>query len=86
MSEEIIALGEEPSRRAQAAPDGPAVSCRKTTLTRGQLEASSNRIACALECLGIKLGDLFTIALPNGVAAQQARCSGHACVTTASPE
>ncbi|MCK1338575.1 AMP-binding protein [Bradyrhizobium sp. 38] len=68
MGEELISLGEKLSRRAQATPDAPAVSCDETTLTCSQLEASANRIARALEGLGVKLGDLVTIGLPNGVS------------------
>ncbi|WFU71255.1 AMP-binding protein [Bradyrhizobium sp. CB2312] len=67
MAEAIIPLGEKLSRRAQATPDAPAVSCGEITLTWGQLEARANRIARALEELGVKLGDLVTIGLPNGV-------------------
>ncbi|PDT64246.1 acid--CoA ligase [Bradyrhizobium ottawaense] len=67
MVEDIIPLGEKLSRRAQATPNAPAVSCGETTLTCGQLEARANRIARALERLGVKLGDLVTIGLPNGV-------------------
>lgn len=67
MAEDMIPLGEKLSRRAQATPDGPAVSCGETTLTWGQLDVRTNRIARALEGLGVKLGDLVTIGLPNGV-------------------
>ncbi|MDH2348839.1 class I adenylate-forming enzyme family protein [Bradyrhizobium sp. SSUT77] len=63
----MISLGEKLSRRAQAAPDASAVSCGDVTLTSGQLEARTNRMARALEALGVKLGDLVTIGLPNGV-------------------
>ncbi|WP_314963827.1 AMP-binding protein [Bradyrhizobium cosmicum] len=67
MAEEIIPLGEKLARRAEATPDAPAVTCGEMTLTCGQLEARSNRIARALEGLGVKRGDLVTIGLPNGV-------------------
>ncbi|WP_314963588.1 AMP-binding protein [Bradyrhizobium cosmicum] len=67
MSENMISLSEKLSRRARAAPYGRALSCGETTLTWGQLEARTNRIARALEGLGVKLGDLVTIGLPNGI-------------------
>ncbi|MCK1518815.1 AMP-binding protein [Bradyrhizobium sp. 17] len=67
MTEEIIALGEKLSLCAQTAPHARAVSCGETTLTFGQLDAQTNRIAYALEGLGVKLGDLVTIGLPNSI-------------------
>ncbi|WP_051448306.1 AMP-binding protein [Bradyrhizobium sp. WSM1417] len=67
MPEDVIPLGERLFRCAQAVPDAPAVTCGETTLTYGQLEARTNRIARALERLGVKVGDLVTIGLPNGI-------------------
>ncbi|MDA9504848.1 acid--CoA ligase [Bradyrhizobium sp. CCBAU 11386] len=67
MPEVMIPLGEKLFRRAQAMPDAPAVTCGETTLTYGQLEARTNRVARALEKLGVKPGDLVTIGLRNGV-------------------
>ncbi|WP_247903837.1 AMP-binding protein [Bradyrhizobium sp. 131] len=64
----MIPLGETLSRRAQAMPNAPAVSCGETTLTWRQLEARTNRIARGLEALGVKLGDLVAIGLPNEVS------------------
>lgn len=67
MTEDMISLGEKLSRRARATPDAPAVSCGEITLTCAQLEKRANRIARALEMLGVKLGDLVAIGLPNGI-------------------
>lgn len=67
MAEGMISLGEKLYRRAQAAPDKPAISCGEVTLTWRQLESRTNRIARALELLGVKHGDLVTIGLPNGI-------------------
>ncbi|WP_407193143.1 AMP-binding protein [Bradyrhizobium sp. STM 3566] len=67
MAEDLISLGEKLYRRAQATPDAPAVSCGEVTLTCRQLEARANRIARALQKLGVRLGDLVTIGLPNSV-------------------
>ncbi|MDR3512817.1 MAG: AMP-binding protein [Caulobacteraceae bacterium] len=67
MSDEMIALGEKLGRRARATPDAPAVSCGELTRSWAAFDASTNRIARGLERLGVKLGDLVTIGLPNGV-------------------
>jgi bile acid-coenzyme A ligase len=64
---EMISLSEKLKRRVRAAPDAPIVSCGETTLTVAQFHARTNRIAHALEGLGVKLGDLVTIGLPNSV-------------------
>jgi bile acid-coenzyme A ligase len=52
---------------ADADPDRPAVTCEDHTVTRGQLDARTNRLARAYEGLGVGAGDLVTIALPNSV-------------------
>jgi bile acid-coenzyme A ligase len=67
MSDEMISLGEKLKRRARAAPDAPIVSCGEETLTVAAFHARTNRIAHALEGLGVKLGDLVTIGLPNSI-------------------
>jgi bile acid-coenzyme A ligase len=67
MSDEMISLGEKLARRARAAPDAPLVSCGEVTRTAGEFHARTNRIAHALEGLGVKQGDLVTIGLPNSV-------------------
>ncbi len=48
-------------------PDAPAVTCDSHTLTRGQLESRSNRLARAYAELGVRQGDYVTIALPNSI-------------------
>ncbi|MCK1268912.1 AMP-binding protein [Bradyrhizobium sp. 49] len=67
MAEELIPLGEKLARQARSTPDAPAVSCGETTLTWRHLEGRANRIARALESLGVRVGDLVTVGLPNGV-------------------
>ena len=67
MADEFISLGEKLARRARAAPDAPIVSCGEVTRTVAEFHARTNRIAHALEGLGVKLGDLVTIGLPNSV-------------------
>ncbi|MFF0458606.1 AMP-binding protein [Nocardia africana] len=64
--DEMIGFGEKLSRLAQTRPEAPAVSCENITITYKQLEQRANRIARALETAGVRLGDLVTIALPNG--------------------
>ncbi|WP_407175670.1 AMP-binding protein [Bradyrhizobium sp. STM 3562] len=66
MAEHMIPLGEKLYRRAKATPNAPAVTCGEETLTCAQLEVRANRIARALQGLGVKLGDLVTIGLANG--------------------
>jgi bile acid-coenzyme A ligase len=67
MSDEMISLGEKLARRAKDAPDAPIVSCGDVTRTAAQFHARTNRIAHALEGLGVGIGDLVTIGLPNSV-------------------
>jgi bile acid-coenzyme A ligase len=51
---------------AERAPDGVAVVHEGGRRTRAQLERRSNRLARAYEKLGVRAGDLVTLALPNG--------------------
>ena len=55
------------SLSAQAAPDEPAVTCEGRTVTRGELDASTNRLARAYADLGVRQGDYVTIVLPNSI-------------------
>lgn len=48
-------------------PAFPAVTCGDDTISRGDLEARSNRLARAYEEIGVRHGDFVTIALPNGI-------------------
>src|SRR5262249_20401127 len=52
---------------ANERPDRPAVSDEHRTVTWKELDKSTNRIARALEKVGVKQGDLVTIGMPNGV-------------------
>ena len=54
-------------RFAQADAARPALTVDGQTLTRGQLERRSNRLARAFEQLGVKQGSFVTIALPNSL-------------------
>ncbi|OBF00213.1 AMP-binding protein [Mycobacterium sp. 852002-10029_SCH5224772] len=55
------------SQLAQLAPDEPAVTCDGVTLTRAELDRSTNRLARAYAERGVAVGDYVTMVLPNSV-------------------
>ncbi len=65
--EDRISLGARLTELAAEHPDKPAVTDEKRTVTWRELDRRTNRIARALESVGVKQGDLVTIGLPNGV-------------------
>jgi bile acid-coenzyme A ligase len=67
MTEPVPPIGTQFSRLADLAPDEPAVTCEGRTLTRGELDASTNRLARAYADLGVRQGDYVTIVLPNSI-------------------
>jgi bile acid-coenzyme A ligase len=67
MSEPIPPIGSQISALAELAPDEPAVTCDGRTLTRGELDRSTNRLARAYAERGVGVGDYVTIVLPNSV-------------------
>ena len=71
-AEETLAIGTQMSRLAAEAPDAPAVTHNRRTLTRGQLESMTNRLARGYAELGVRQGDYVTIALPNSIEWVQA--------------
>ncbi|MGH3677142.1 MAG: AMP-binding protein [Mycobacterium sp.] len=64
---EIAPIGVQVSRLAAVAPDDPAITCAGRTITRGELDASTNRLARAYAELGVGQGDYLTIVLPNSI-------------------
>ncbi|MEI6254065.1 MAG: AMP-binding protein, partial [Mycobacteriaceae bacterium] len=70
--EPIPAIGTQMSRLAAQAPGAPAVSHHGRTVTRGELESVTNRLARAYAALGVRQGDYVTIALPNSIEWVQA--------------
>ncbi|MEM6105295.1 AMP-binding protein [Mycobacterium sp. 050272] len=72
MSEPIPPIGAQVSAQAQLAPDEPALTCDGVTLTRGELDRSTNRLARAYAERGVGVGDYVTILLPNSVEFVQA--------------
>ena len=71
-NEPVPPIGATLSRLAAEDPDRPAVTCDGRTLTRGQLEAVTNRLARAYAELGVAQGDYVTIALANSIEWVQA--------------
>jgi bile acid-coenzyme A ligase len=55
------------SALAAQSPDLPAVTCEDHTLTRAELDSSTNRLARAYAHLGVQQGDYVTISLPNSI-------------------
>jgi len=70
--EQVPPIGTQMSQLAAAAPDVPAVTHNGSTITRGELESVTNRLARAYAELGVKQGDCVTIALPNSIEWVQA--------------
>ena len=64
---EVPAIGTQMSLLAAESPDTPAVSHGGRTVTRGELESLTNRLARAYAGLGVRQGDYVTIALPNSI-------------------
>jgi len=69
---DVPPIGTRISRLAAEAPDTPALTHGSgmgagRTLTRGQLESMTNRLARAYAELGVHQGDYVTIALPNSI-------------------
>ncbi|MDT5016035.1 MAG: bile acid-coenzyme ligase, partial [Mycobacterium sp.] len=60
------------ARLAELAPDEQAVTCEGRTLTRRELDASTNRLARAYAELGVGQGDYVTIVMPNSIEWAQA--------------
>jgi bile acid-coenzyme A ligase len=63
----LVTFSAQLRAHAVAAPDRPAVTCGSDTLTRLQLETTSDRLARDLIARGVERGDMVTIALPNSV-------------------
>jgi bile acid-coenzyme A ligase len=74
MAELTPSIGTQLSRLAALDPDAPAVTCAGRTLTRAELDRSTNRLAHAFaeRGVGVRVGDYITIALPNSIEFLQA--------------
>ncbi|OBI90411.1 AMP-binding protein [Mycobacterium sp. 1245805.9] len=67
MTQPVPPIGTQISQAARLAPDEPAVTCDGRTITRGELDASTNRLARAYAERGVGVGDYVTIVLPNSI-------------------
>jgi bile acid-coenzyme A ligase len=67
MSEPVPPIGTQISALAALAPDEPAVTCDGLTITRAELDRSTNRLARAYADRGVGVGDYVTLVLPNSV-------------------
>ncbi|MGW4242528.1 AMP-binding protein [Nocardia sp. NPDC004722] len=63
---EPIPLGRLLTELAARAPDAPAITDAQGTRTRAELDAAADRLARGYRDLGVRAGDLVTVALPNG--------------------
>ncbi|OBB78150.1 AMP-binding protein [Mycobacterium sp. 852014-52144_SCH5372336] len=72
MPEQTPPISAQVSRLAETEPDAPAITCEGVTLTRGELDASTNRLARAYAELGVREGDYVTVVLPNSIEWVQA--------------
>jgi bile acid-coenzyme A ligase len=68
----VAPIGTQISRLAELAPDEPAVSCDGRTITRAELESSTNRLARAYAERGVATGSYVSILLPNSIEWVQA--------------
>jgi bile acid-coenzyme A ligase len=67
MTSAVPPIGAQFSQLADKSPDEPAVTCEGRTLSRAELDASTNRLARAYADLGVRQGDYVTIVLPNSI-------------------
>jgi bile acid-coenzyme A ligase len=72
MTAPVPPIGTQFSLMAEQSPDEPAVTCEGRTLTRRELDTSTNRLARAYAELGVRQGDYVTIVLPNSIEWVQA--------------
>src|SRR6267378_3886156 len=72
MTAPVPPIGTQFSLLAEQSPDEPAVTCEGRTLTRGEVEASTNRLARAYAELGVGQGDYVTVVMPNSIEWAQA--------------
>ena len=72
MTAPIPPIGTQFARLAELAPDEPAVTCEGRSITRGELDAATNRLARAYAELGVRQGDYVTVVLPNSIEWVQA--------------
>jgi bile acid-coenzyme A ligase len=67
MADQTPPIGAQVSQLAGQDPDAPALTCSGQTLTRRELDLSTNRLARAFAARGVGVGDYVTIVLPNSI-------------------
>ena len=67
MAAALISFAAQLRDLAARDPLAPAVTCGRTTLSRRELDGRSDALAVELRRLGVGIGTMVTIALPNGV-------------------
>ncbi|MDT5181211.1 MAG: bile acid-coenzyme ligase [Mycobacterium sp.] len=72
MVDSVPPISTQVSALAATAPDEPAVTCEDRTITRGELDSSTNRLARAYAARGVGVGDYVSIAMPNSIEFIQA--------------
>lgn len=80
-----VALSDILRFHAQRDPDRPAVTIAGHTVTRRELDESSNRLARAFQAMGVKQDDFVTIGLPNGIEVVEAAFAAWKCGATPNP-
>src|SRR3546814_16711637 len=63
----VISVAAKTGGQARTLPDRPELTCGEDVLTYGELHRGSNRLARGLRAMGVREGDLVSVALPNGV-------------------
>src|SRR3954469_22618740 len=65
----MLSISQAMRRLAEAEPDRPAITCGETTVTRGEFESRTNRLArvYAEAASADVFGRMVTVALPNGI-------------------
>jgi len=67
MTQPIPPISTQLSALATAQPDAAAVTCQGRTVSRAELDASTNRLAREYAARGVGVGDYVSIALPNSI-------------------
>src|SRR5947209_13120011 len=65
----MLSISRAMQQLAEAAPERAAITCGDTTVTRGELESRTNRLArvYAEAASADVVGRMVTVALPNGI-------------------
>ncbi|MDP9182450.1 MAG: AMP-binding protein [Actinomycetota bacterium] len=81
----VETLGARFARVAASEPDRPAITCAEVSVTRGELERRTNRLARSYLAAGVVPDSLVTIGLPNSVEFLEAAIAVWKCGATPQP-